>query len=241
MADRGDGMDGPSRTTEEEARAAAAEAMERITFEGAADGHSLLMALARIEAEELGRDGHISDGDNGTLLVVDSASSVLSHHLSGDRLGPALLEQAGLTLRHLARTLDGRFDPDDASAPPRRFAVLVTNGSVARRGGGLGGPCPGPSPAGSSNKPAMGRYWRAADVGVWVEEDGRREGGTAGDAAAAGGPTSVAGLAVEPSRVATATLVVHRGKSCRVVGDVGGGERRGPSAAFVIGSGGVGD
>ena len=241
----GDGGRGSRHETEEEARARATEALDRITFETAADGHSLLMALARIEAEELGRDSADDDdddySDNGTLLIVDSASSVLSHHLSGDRLGPALLEQAGLTLRHLARTLDGRFGPPETETP-RRFAVLVTNGSVARRasdgrhGGGGGGA--GAVPATSSNKPAMGRYWHVADVGVWVEGD---EAGATGDAAAAGDGSSVAGLAVDGSRRATATLIVHHGRSCRARKGAEGGGRRGTSAAFFIRSGGVGD
>ena len=81
------------------------------------------------------------------MMAVPKAATMepcLGHHLSGEKNGPALVNQVALTLRQMARTHDGRFgstnvtknDPGDKSLEalqPQRFSVVVTNGTVAKR------------------------------------------------------------------------------------------------------------
>ena len=113
--------------------------------------------------------------------------------MSGDGTGSALANQVALTLYRMARTHDGRIgktknDRESSSSlssafRPRRFAVVITNGSVAKRSSAENEPIASLEtrtgiPA-QKNKPAMGRYWHVSDVGVWLEADASRgEAGT---------------------------------------------------------------
>jgi len=78
----------------------------------------------------------MKDGDSGTVLVVDSVSCILSHHLSGDA-GGALVGEVMLTLRRMARMHEGCVlggidggQGSESAILPHRFIAVVTNGSV---------------------------------------------------------------------------------------------------------------
>jgi len=228
-----------------EVKNAALAALERVRLCSVPDAYSLLGMLARIDGKETRRTTGVDNSTKrevcGALLVVDSVSGCLGHHLSGDEAGSAWANQVALTLRRMARTHDGRLSgstpssaPSSSGTPqPCRFAVVVTNGSVAQR--------PSDKDYAAStkpfkNKPAMGRYWHASDVGVWLEAD---NGFQCGDAETHSmnfyNDTHVLGLAKAKKGVIVATLQNHHGKSCRPTS--------GPStvARFRIGSGGIVD
>jgi predicted ATP-dependent serine protease len=71
----------------------------------------LLALLAKLEWQEMiGNDSSSSNNNKRkTLLVIDSISSIIGHHLSSLTPGAALINQVRLTLRQMARTLDGRL------------------------------------------------------------------------------------------------------------------------------------
>ena len=233
---------------EEEAKSVALKALDRVHVASVPDAYSLLAMLARIDNEEKSSrmDSGSSnigkarkEGEGGTLLVVDSISGCLGHHLSSEG-GAALANQVALTLRHLARVHDGHIldssvssssgvDPStDTTLSARRFAVIVTNGSVAKYS--LDNKEP---PVGSSsttkattstsggnqtqNKPAMGRYWHVSDVGIWLEEDKSAAQYQQLQQLSINfyDDTSVVGLALAEKKVVCATLQNHYGKSCR--------------------------
>ena len=128
-------------------------------------------------------------------------------------------------------------DDDDAiNIKPRRFAVVVTNGSVAKFSldkkdqpsltgsssnvvtSAAGGSNNNKTP--SQNKPAMGRYWHVSDIGIWLEEDTKSSNKDATSRAQEQpinfyNDTSVVGLALGEKKVICATLQNHYGKSCK--------------------------
>ena len=159
------------------------------------------------------------------MLVLDSVSGCLGHHLSSDT-GAALANQVALTLRQLARTHDGHIlgsssqTTSDNTIQPRRFAVVVTNGSVAKFSMDKESVMGSSSTMGkkqTQNKPAMGRYWHVSDVGIWLEEDKSSQ----DDARSQQQPinfyedTPVVGLSLAEKKVVCATLQNHYGKSCK--------------------------
>ena len=226
------------------AQSVALGALERVEVTSVSNAHSLLALLARIDKEEdaCSSGERRPDGSNGTLLVVDSASGCLGHHLMGDAAGPALVGQVALTFRHMARTHDGRLLRGNAASNaeivrPRRFAVIVTNGSVARREKEVSNQSKGAAgPA--SHKPAMGRYWHVSDVGVWLEGEARLDHGRAQPSFYEEGP--VKGLSVMEEKGVRATLTNHYGKSCKVR-RVEGVPAEKLAANFRVGAGGVSD
>jgi hypothetical protein len=150
-----------------------AKAMQCVEVTYIPDAHSLIATLAQINHDEE-VSFHCCKGGSkykGTLIIIDSVSGCLGHHLSSDS-GTALTSQVALTLRQMARTHNCRLTANDsmrATCQPRRFAVVHTNGSVAMRR---------PSFSLSSSKspgklfqkkPAMGRYWRASDIILWLQ------------------------------------------------------------------------
>lgn len=138
-----------------------AKAMQCVEVTYIPDAHSLIATLAQIDHyEEVAF--HCCKGgskDNGTLIIIDSVSGCLGHHLSSDS-GAALTSQVALTLRQMARTHNCRLTANQ----PRRFAVVLTNGSVAMRR-----PSFNKTKELSSAKPAMGQYWRASDIILWLQ------------------------------------------------------------------------
>jgi hypothetical protein len=207
--------------------------LDRISIATVHDAYSLLGSLVQIENEEKQISSSSSaDNNRGTLLVIDSISGCLGHHIYSDlTLGASLSNQVFLTLRRMTRSLDGNFfDGSNNSSssleqdvsttemtfqnPPRRFAVIVINGSVSKGVNDNDGMMS--SYSSSSHKPAMGRYWQGGDIGLWlepvVEDDGQDD---------VYGPTSlfyegnnnVAGLFRSSEKVVTATLMWHYGKS----------------------------
>jgi len=268
----GSSGEGMTYEMEEEAKSIALKALDRVHVASVPDAYSLLAMLARIDEEEKSSrmEGGSSnngrgrkDNEGGTLLVVDSISGCLGHHLSSEG-GAALANQVALTLRQLARSHDGHImdsvnssssgvDTSSASLSARRFAVVVTNGSVAK----YSLDNKEQSVASTStkaitttsrsnqtqNKPAMGRYWHVSDVGIWLEEDKS----TSQYPQQHQQPinfyddTSVVGLALAEKKVVCATLQNHYGKSCRSrVGSCGQMNDR-PIAKFRIRSGGIDD
>jgi len=254
---------GNTRQMEEEAKAVAFKALDRVNVSSVPDAYSLLATLARIDNEEAScRDGSsdsVSCEGNGTLLIVDSVSGCLGHHLSSGDVGAALANQVALTLRQLARTHDGHLGSSNMMnlvpespgiVQPRRFTVVVTNGSVAKRS------LENNEPLGSSsaktttgkvtkNKPAMGRYWHVSDVGMWLEEEddaSQRDDGCQ-QPINFYDDTNVVGLSLAAKKVVCATLQNHYGKSCksRCTGQRNLFEMEKPFAKFRIRSGGITD
>jgi hypothetical protein len=210
---------------DKEAKSIALKCLERVTIATAHDAYSLLGSLVQIENEELSyrstfnADVSLSaslqtcmeNHHQGTLVVIDSISGCLGHHIYSDLiLGASLSNQVSLTLRRMTRSFDGHFDSSSSSSvvmdnhhlvdkmwqqhPPRRFAVVVINGTVGKGAndntsgsssevGGSGGMT---SSYTSSHKPAMGRYWQGGDMGLWLEE----EDGNVPDAAGGGDSNS---------------------------------------------------
>lgn len=211
----------------EDAQSAALKALDRVTVASVPDAYSLLAILARIDNEEAScRGGSDSSKreNNGTLLVVDSVSGCLGHHLAGDKVGSALVNQVALTLRQMARTNDGHLGSSTTSHAqessgmfqPRRFAVVVTNGSVAKRASENESPGSSKTTTGkpTQNKPAMGRYWHVSDVGVWLEVD-RSQRDSRTHPVNFYDDTPVVGLSSVDKNVVCATLQNHYGKSCK--------------------------
>jgi len=255
---------------EEEAKSIALKALDRVHVASVPDAYSLLAMLARIDEEEkssrsCSNNGKVrKEGEGGTLLVVDSISGCLGHHLSSVG-GAALANQVALTLRQLARTHDGHImdsvnssssgvATSSASLLARRFAVVVTNGSVAKysldnKEQSVGSSSTTKATTSTSvvnqsqNKPAMGRYWHVSDVGIWLEEDKStpRYPQQHQQPINFYDDTSVVGLALSEKKVVCATLQNHHGKSCR--SRVGSGRQMNdkPIAKFRIRGGGIDD
>jgi hypothetical protein len=207
--------------------------LDRISIATVHDAYSLLGSLVQIENEEKQISG--ADNNRGTLLVIDSISGCLGHHIYSDlTLGASLSNQVFLTLRRMTRSLDGNFfDSGNSSSssssssspekdvstteilfqnPPRRFAVIVINGSVSKGVNDNDGMMS--SYSSSSHKPAMGRYWQGGDVGLWlepVEDDGQDD--VYGSTSLFYEGNNVAGLFRSSEKVVTATLMWHYGKS----------------------------
>jgi len=253
---------------EEEAKSIALKALDRVHVASVPDAYSLLAMLTWIDNEE--KSHRMKDGssnskrrkkeDGGTLLVVDSISGCLGHHLSSEG-GAALANQVALTLRQLARSHDGHIVGDSSGVDPlsgilsaRRFAVVVTNGSVPKYSldkeqsvGSLSSVKVTPTSIynQTQNKPAMGRYWHVSDVGIWLEEDKS----TSQYPQQHQQPinfyedTSVVGLALAEKKIVCATLQNHYGKTCRRIGENNGGQTMNdrPIAKFRIRGGGIDD
>ena len=259
---------------EEEAKSIALKALDRVHVASVPDAYSLLAMLARIDEEEKSSRMENSSSNNGkerkeedsgTLLVVDSISGCLGHHLSSEG-GAALANQVALTLRQIARTHDGHIMDSVSSSSgvdhpstgttlsARRFAVVVTNGSVAKYSldnkeqsvGSSSNKATTTTSSGGNqtqNKPAMGRYWHVSDVGIWLEEDKS----TSQYPQQHQQPinfyddTSVVGLALSEKKVVCASLQNHYGKSCRRRVGSGGQMNDRPIAKFRIRGGGIDD
>jgi len=175
--------------------------------------------------------------------------------------GDALANQVALTLRQLARTHDGHIMGNNSSVDPssgilsaRRFAVVVTNGSVAKysldnKEQSIGSSSSTKATTSTSicnqtqNKPAMGRYWHVSDVGIWLEEDKStpRYPQQHQQPINFYDDTSVVGLALSEKKVVCAKLQNHYGKSCRSRVGSGGQMNDRPIAKFRIRSGGIDD
>jgi len=254
---RDDAQPQQQQQMEENAKSMALKALDRVTIASVSDAYSLLAMLAQIDHEEtsirrrrggsnnnkkVGSENNNNNNNNGTLLVVDSVSACLGHHLSSD-MGPSLANQVALTLRHLARSHDGHYmntisskgggnNNNDAVIKPRRFAVVITNGSVAKfsldkkdqpsligSSSNVVTSAGGNSKTPSQNKPAMGRYWHVSDIGIWLEEDTKSSNGATSRAQQQPinfyNDTSVVGLALGEKKVICATLQNHYGKSCK--------------------------
>jgi len=260
--------EGMTYEMEEEAKSIALKALDCVHVASIPDAYSLLAMLARIDNEEKSyrMEGGSSnngkarkDDEGGTLLVVDSISGCLGHHLSSEG-GAALANQVALTLRQMARTHDGHIvgessldTSSSATLSARRFAVVVTNGSVAKYSldkeqsvGSLSSVKVTPTSIGNQtqNKPAMGRYWHVSDVGIWLEEDKS----TSQYPQQHQQPinfyddTSVVGLTLAEKKVVCATLQNHYGKTCRRRENSGGQMMNDkPIAKFRIRGGGIDD
>ncbi|KAL7494047.1 hypothetical protein ACHAWT_002813 [Skeletonema menzelii] len=276
---------------DKEAKSLALKCLERVTIATVPDAYSLLGSLVQIENEELPYrtttttttttttnnnnnphdDASLVESKNqeGTLVVIDSISGCLGHHIYSDRtLGASLSNQVSMTLRQMVRNCDGHFDSNSvkntsintaASStddvlyqnPPRRFAVVVINGTVGK--GANDNNCVSDVnngmkktlPFSSAYKPAMGRYWHGGDMGLWLEDNDED---VSGDVNNGNSNTmsfydgNVAGLSRSCDKVVTATLQWHYGKS---LGSVDGSARGEQSdrrqAKFVIQAGGVAD
>jgi hypothetical protein len=253
---------GQMMMTEEEVKSMTLKKMERVHISSVPDAYSLLAILARIDNEEVAYQTDIefamnkSDINNGTLVIIDSVSSCLGHHLASD-VGAFLASQVASTLRYMARTHDGHLHMNDRFQKPnheqnystmrelRRFAVVVTNGSVVKRSFD-------PVPHGMSartqsfgkqtqHQPAMGQYWHVSDVGIWLEEDNRLE----NDGSSSNQPISFyentppVALSLAEKRRVRASLLNHFGKSCR--SDLVSHRHTNSVARFLIRSGGISD
>jgi RecA/RadA recombinase len=139
--------------------------MKGVSIVSSKDAYDLLGLLAKIEQQELCNAD--SNEAQSTLLVIDSISGVIGHHLSNLTKGAALMNQIGLTLRRMTRTLNGRFvNKPGSNASPQRFGIVIANGTVTNW-----------SETSDKNicKPAMGRYWHVSDIGLWMEEESQDE------------------------------------------------------------------
>ncbi|KAK1739158.1 DNA repair protein RAD51D [Skeletonema marinoi] len=248
---------------DKEAKLIASKCLERVTIAIVHDAYSLLGSLVQIENEELSyrtNNPHHCDDNNqkGTLVVIDSISGCLGHHIYSDlTLGASLSNQVSLTLRQMTRSFDGHFDSGTTATstdvlcqnPPRRFAVVVINGTVGKGANDNSGSELNngmkTSSSSSSYKPAMGRYWHGGDMGLWLEEndDEAACSGNGNSTAMSFYDGNVPGLSRSSEKVVTVTLQWHYGKS---LGDVDGsarGEECGGrhEARFVIRAGGVAD
>lgn len=210
--------------TEDQLKSIALKKLNCVQISSVPDAYSLLAVLVQINAEEVScqTDNEISKKCNlinGTLLIVDSVASCLGHHLASDT-GAALASQVASTLRDMVRTHDGRLRMSSSIHIPkheqnsqlRRFAVVVTNGSVARRSSDQ-------DPRGNhtQHQPAMGQYWHVSDVGIWLEEDKSSD----NDDSSSHQPicfydyTPPVALSLAEKKIIRATLLNHYGKSCR--------------------------
>lgn len=244
------GDDGSSNQVERQVRHLAQVAIGRVTLACVSDAYSLLATLAKIEGEQVAPNNNAP----GTLLIIDSISGCIGHHLSGGSslaVGAALANQVALMLRRMAKTLDGRFDSveqqngtdDNSLQSPRRFAVVVTNGSVAKRS------LDNETVTGRTalNKPAMGRYWQVSHVGVWLEEESNPSADGGFQLSDFYEDAPIAGLHLAGKKVVRATLQNHYGKSCNVKAGVNGqrqvnrGKGGKTHAKFLLRSCGVAD
>jgi hypothetical protein len=175
MTMQGETNDESTINIDKEAKSLALKCMERVTIATVQDAYVLLGSLVQIENEELSyRSTNNNDEsasaaasssllkncmDNhhkGTLVIIDSISGCLGHHIYSDlTVGASLSNQVSLTLRRMARSYDGHFDSSSSSSsvvmdhhhhhsvdrlwqqqqqqhPPRRFAVVVINGTVGK-------------------------------------------------------------------------------------------------------------
>lgn len=188
--------------------------IERVSIVPCSDGYTLLSLLSKIEHEELRNN---NDGIKFTLLVIDSISAVIGHHLSNLTAGAALVSQVGMTLRRMSRTLDGRFaNRSDSNESPRRFGVVIANGTVANWFD---------TSDKNHSKPAMGRYWHVSDIGLWLDEEPQDEQPAICDFYQDG----LVGLHHGNRKIVTATVTNHWAKKC------------GGHARFVVRSGGLYD
>lgn len=265
---------------DKEVKSIALKCLERVSIATVPDAYTLLGSLVQIENEEAsynassslsssddGNDNHHHQQHHhrGTLLIIDSISGCLGHHIYSDlKVGASLSNQVAMTLRHMTRSLDGNycfFDDDNSSVvhkrnasatwkknpspPPRRFAVVVINGTVGK--GTNSNDISEVNHNDSSHKPAMGKYWQGGDLSLWLEE----EGGVGGEKCLLGNNASsgqmssfydcnVAGLSRSNEKVVTAKLLWHYGKSVPVVSGDGNNERS-CHARFAIQAGGVVD
>jgi hypothetical protein len=191
--------------------------MDRISIASVSDAYELLALLAKLEWQEMiGNDSSSNNNERKTLLVIDSISSIVGHHLSSLTPGAALINQVGLTLRRMARTLDGRF-ANANSKEARRFGILIANGSVANWS----------ETERNNSKPAMGRYWEVSDVELWMEEECHEESHRLDVCDFY--QNGLNGLHRGQRKMVKATLLNHWTKKC------------GESVRFVVKSGGVYD
>ncbi|KAL7433354.1 hypothetical protein ACHAXH_005529 [Discostella pseudostelligera] len=248
-----------TRSSDEEVRAMALKKLDGVQISSVPDAYSLVAILARIDDEEISHqtDGEIaknSDISNGTLLIIDSVSNCLGHHLASDA-GAALASQVATTLRYLARTHDGHLHNSSCLDAPihtqkvskmmcqlRRFAVVVTNGSVVKRSFDNDHSHRfSASKHRSHNQPAMGQYWHVSDVGLWLEEDK-----TPVDDETSLQPISLydntppVALSLAEKKIVRATLLNHYGKSCKCDNVVGQHSIK-AFAKFSIRSSGISD
>ncbi len=239
-----------------EAKSLASNALQRIHISTVSDAYSLLAMLARIEKDEKSKE---KKNTNGSILIIDSVSGCLGHHLSGGystMIGASLVTQVSLTLRRMAKTLDGRihdegssFDDEGLVKALHRFAIVTTNGSVARQSS--------PSDASSTNtrtvnfithRPAMGNYWQVSDIGIWLEEGSpdhvSDEKNLQNGQYAVFDASGIEGLTLVPKKIILATLQNHCGKSCYIRTDRNGAcqiHRRRRNAKILLGSRGIFD
>jgi len=239
-----------------EVKALASHAVQRIHISSVSDAYSLLAMLARIEKEEQSAENR---DVKGSILIIDSVSGCLGRHLSGGYstiIGASLVNQVSSTLRRMAKTLDGRihgdgksFDDVGLAKALRRFAIVTTNGSVAKQSS--------PSDANSINttamnfrthRPAMGNYWQVSDVGIWLEEErpDRDDDGInfLKSEYAVIDASGIEGLTLVSKKVIIATLQNHYGNSCYTRANSYGGKqfyRKRRNARILLGAKGIFD
>jgi len=184
--------------------------MERISIVSVSDGYELLALLAKIENQEL----HDNNAEaQSVLMVIDSISAIIGHHLSSLTSGAALINQVRLTLRRMTRTIDGRVAPGSSTDKSmRRFGTMITNGSVTNRSENI-------------EKNSMGRYWHVSDIALWMEEETQNDELDIYDSYQSG----AIGLYPEHRKILRTTLLSHWGK------------KRSGSVRLVVGSGGISD
>ena len=195
------------KANEQDAKQLAEKQMGRILLVRVSNGYELLALLAKTERQIM------ESKRPSTLLVIDSISSIIGHHLSSLKAGAALINQVGLALKRIARGLDSRFD---SNGTRQRFGVLVVNGTVSRQ----------ETFDGKRNKPAMGRYWHASDIELWMEEVLSSEDKLSVEEFYR---DEIAGLHRDCKKVVEVTLLNHWAK------------KSGGKVQFVIGSGGLHD
>ncbi len=253
---------GQMMMTEEEVKSMALKKMESVHISSVPDAYSLLAILARIDDEEVADQNDSkfaktkSDMNNGTLVIIDSVSSCLGHHLASD-VGASLASQVASTLRYMARTHDGHLHMNGSvqkqnneqkystMSKLRRFAVVVTNGSVAKRSFDH-------DPHGFSartqsfakqtqHQPAMGQYWHVSDVGIWLEEDNRsgNHDSSSNQPISFYENTPPVALSLAEKKIVRASLLNHFGKSCK--SDLVGHHPTESFARFFIRSSGISD
>jgi hypothetical protein len=239
--------------TEEEVRSMVLKKLETVHVSSVPDAYSLLALLSRIDVEEVAyrevnsdavsNKKRRSNSSNGTLLIIDSVSSCLGHHLASDA-GAALASQVASTLRSMARTHDGHI-MHMKGGQLRRFAVIVTNGSVAKRSfdndsNGYTGARTQPFGKHSKNQPAMGQYWHVSDVGIWLEEDdslGNDDSSSSYHSFYENNPPVALSLVVK--KTIRASLLNHYGKSSKC--NIDRQHSAKSIAKFSIRSGGISD
>ena len=199
----------------EECKQNAEKQMEGFSIVSVSDGYKLLALLAKIEQQELSHNSN--NAEQSTLLVIDSISAIIGHHLSNLTAGSALVNQIGRTLRQMTRALDGRIVTNDINDQfIRRFGIVIANGSVSNWSDGF---------EKNNSKPAMGRYWHVSDIGLWMEEEPQEARLELQDFHQDG----LIGLHRGHKKVVRATLMNHWAK------------KSGGSVMFVVRSGGVYD